>query len=553
MVRAHRTALFLTTIITLVSSGVVSALRVSLPSSPPPNAQTLSPSLVSFSIEADRWPEWAGVDSRNEFTHNAWQNYAALTGQPPSIRVGGDSADRTTWSPSVALSAAAFPPPTARTPYPEAASVAVGDAFYALARFLPRGTRTVWGVNLGADNATNAADVARAVVRAFRSSEVRDAGVVLARLEVGNEPDIYNFTGLRSGVWTPELYVEQWAESAGPVAQVAGISGRDGPVAFQGASFVAAFTPREVFDLGLLDTPPGKGISVISQHHYSVTEASCNGTQVSLEEFMRKNAIRGNLTIFEADIAATKARGLDYILGYIWTFMCAYSAVAHAGSFCLASETSSTACHGTPGLSNTAGAALWTIDYALQAATLGIKEVFFHEGIGYPYNFIQPVSLNRSFTDGSPLNPPQPPHVQPPYYAGIVIGNLIGDTGAAQIVELPVNDADISGYASYENGKLARAVFVNLRAWLSGSTGPRPAVQLDLDSLNAGGASQQHQTVSVRRLKIAFADDTQGLRWAGQSFETPDALPEGEIEEERVAVGAGVRLSATEAVLLSFK
>ena len=45
-------------------------------------------------------------------------------------------------------------------------------------------------------------------------------------------------------------------------------------------------------------------------------------------------------------------------------------------------ETGSIACHGAPGVSNTAGASLWVSDYALQAASLGIEETFFHEGIG---------------------------------------------------------------------------------------------------------------------------------------------------------------------------
>ena len=52
------------------------------------------------------------------------------------------------------------------------------------------------------------------------------------------------------------------------------------------------------------------------------------------------------------------------------------------------SETNSIACHGAPGVSNTAGAALWAIDYALYASTIGISELYFHEGIGYKYNFV---------------------------------------------------------------------------------------------------------------------------------------------------------------------
>ena len=48
-------------------------------------------------------------------------------------------------------------------------------------------------------------------------------------------------------------------------------------------------------------------------------------------------------------------------------------------------------------MSNTAGIALWAIDYTLQAATLGISEAYFHEGVGYKYNWVRatsPLSLS---------------------------------------------------------------------------------------------------------------------------------------------------------------
>lgn len=66
-----------------VSLDLVSGINVSIPISVPGNSQGLVPTLLSFSIEQDRWPEWSGVESRNEFTHNALLHYAALTGQPP--------------------------------------------------------------------------------------------------------------------------------------------------------------------------------------------------------------------------------------------------------------------------------------------------------------------------------------------------------------------------------------------------------------------------------------------------------------------------------------
>ena len=242
------------------------------------------------------------------------------------------------------------------------------------------------------------------------------------------------------------------------------------------------------------------------------------------------------------------------------------------------SETNSIACHGAPGVSNTAGAALWTIDYTLQAATLGIKELFFHEGVGYKYDFvsvaalffpregsvrslctmaqIQPVSLNRSTIDGSPLDPPSPPHIQPSFYGGLVVNSLVGKTGSSRVVELGVDDSDVSGYAVFEGGTLVRAVFINLHAWLASSTGARPSVHIDLDFARGGAASQSQadafwgRRANLRRLVINHADDTAGLIWTGQSYENSDVTPKGELAAEQVKLNKGFDIRSTEAALV---
>ncbi|KAH9936819.1 glycoside hydrolase family 79 protein [Epithele typhae] len=500
------------------------AVNVTVPLSPPSNAQKLSSTLVSFSIEQDRWPDWTGTDSRNEFTHAALTTLASLTGTPPKIRVGANSEDHTTWSPTVTIEQDAFPPPNSITPFPEASTITVGDAYYQLSRFLPFGTHMVWGVNFGLDNATNAGNMARSIVQAFKSAAVLAAGVVLDRIEIGNEADLYSNNGLRAKNYSVNDYVPDWINIASAAVSAAGISGSSGPVSVQGAAFAnQGFTPRQIFNLGILDSAPGKAISVISQHHYSA--AFCNGGDFPLVSFMNKATIRSNLSIFTADIAATHAQGMPYILG----------------------ETNSIACHGAPGVSNTAGITLWAIDYTLQAATLGISEAFFHEGIGYKYNWIQPIALNRSIVDGSPIDPPTPPHVQPAFYAGLVINTLVGTTGAAQIVELAVGNANVTGYAAFEAGALRRAVFVNLGAWLGSSVGARPSVHVDLAF---GGETAGR--ASARRLVIQHADDTANLTWAGQSFETADVTPAGEVVTEDVVLSEGLDLRSTEAVLITF-
>lgn len=43
-----------------------------------------------------------------------------------------------------------------------------------------------WGVNLGANNATNAVNMAKSIMRAFENPEVKQSGVELDLIEVGS-------------------------------------------------------------------------------------------------------------------------------------------------------------------------------------------------------------------------------------------------------------------------------------------------------------------------------------------------------------------------------
>ena len=69
---------------------------------------------------------------------------------------------------------------------------------------------------------------------------------------------------------------------------------------------------------------------------------------------------------------------------------------------------------------------------------------------------IQPVTLNRSITDNTPLDPPLPPHIQPPFYGGLVVNTLVGRTGAAQIVELAVDSVERTYTTVLRDGPLPR-------------------------------------------------------------------------------------------------
>lgn len=66
------------------------------------------------------------------------------------------------------------------------------------------GTEVIWGVNLRDFNITAASLEARAIAQAFASSAVKDAGVTLQAIEVGNEADLYRFSGFNVSGYVSE-------------------------------------------------------------------------------------------------------------------------------------------------------------------------------------------------------------------------------------------------------------------------------------------------------------------------------------------------------------
>lgn len=85
----------------LLLSQLVSCLDVTVLLTPPVAASSVSPSLLSFSIEQDRWTDWVGTTTRNDFFFNTLDNLQQLTGLPPQIRIGANSEDHTNFGDNV--------------------------------------------------------------------------------------------------------------------------------------------------------------------------------------------------------------------------------------------------------------------------------------------------------------------------------------------------------------------------------------------------------------------------------------------------------------------
>lgn len=74
--------------------------------------------------------------------------------------------------------------------------------------YVLQGTHVIWGVNFRDYNLTSAYLEAKSIAKAFASSQVKDAGVSLDYIEIGNEADYWGSLPNHSNWGVPE-YIKQ--------------------------------------------------------------------------------------------------------------------------------------------------------------------------------------------------------------------------------------------------------------------------------------------------------------------------------------------------------
>ena len=70
-------------------------------------------------------------------------------------------------------------------------------------------THVTWGLNLGRNNLSAAFLEAKAIVNVFKSASIKNAGIVLEAIEIGNEADLYSNNGARPKDFTSTEYVAE--------------------------------------------------------------------------------------------------------------------------------------------------------------------------------------------------------------------------------------------------------------------------------------------------------------------------------------------------------
>lgn len=217
-------------------------------------------------------------------------------------------------------------------------------------------------------------------------------------------------------------------------------------------------------------------------------------------------------------------------------------------------ETNSVSCSGRSGISDTFGAALWSTDYVLMAAAMGIPKVYFHLGAQSQYSAFTPWGYrldNETLTAGIRAN------FYSHYFVAHVVQGLGDEEAAYQIAALPgANSSELSGYAIYRSHgegqkRLAKVVFLDMGVWNGteglgnpstlGSTdgtvfsaGARPSYNMSVTTPWPAG-----QAVEVVRLQGPGTNAKSLVNVSGVTFDSATGAKLGDLRREYVSVGQG--------------
>jgi uncharacterized protein (TIGR03437 family) len=240
---------------------------------------------------------------------------------PSLLRIGGNSVDKTTWTPNG----------KGRT----SGLVAPSD-IDALAGFLKAtGWQVLYGVNLAQSTpALAAAEVAYAV---------QSLGPYLYGIEVGNEVDLYHSNGYFPSTWGFSDYLTLWQSFVAAIRQLSPNVPLTGPVAASNVSgYVAPFAKAE-----------GKGVVLLSDHYYRG-----NGQSASSTVDLLVSPDSSIVTQAKAMIAVSQSVDVPYRFA----------------------ETNSFYNGGAPNVSDSYASALWVIDHLFACALNGAQGINLHGG-----------------------------------------------------------------------------------------------------------------------------------------------------------------------------
>ncbi|KAF2196262.1 hypothetical protein GQ43DRAFT_459256 [Delitschia confertaspora ATCC 74209] len=477
-------------------------ISIAVVQKPAPSALSapLDASFAGFGIEPSNLFSFTGEAEPNQLSVTLLQNLADYSGAPPHIRLGGNTGDYMIWKPSFtdyridhnekSVGQGAF----------ASDSMIFGPGYFkALDRF-PKDTPVTFGLNL----AYQESDYIDNIVKEAQAAVDNMKKVKLYSFEIGNEPDLYLQNGFRSGVWNGDVYIKEFLERAKAVYErvlkPAGL-----PMDFFETSSTAStigttFEIEPLHKAGLTDGD-SNGLTYISawnQHDYFYF-IDVTPTPLTLNDLVQLDNTNKQFAYWEKQIKT----GLDIGLPYVLREMCSAGPI------------------GVHGITDTFGAALWTLNFFLYAATLNISSVQMHMTDNSFASAWQPINMYD-----------KDPFVRPQYYAHAAMAQIIGNgNGTTQIGLLHAKNTIpesykgyFRAYGAYSNGNLQSVILINSRE-ANTSVSDKESLIFTLDL----GPAHEDKTLFLSHLTAPGTDSQSDTTWNGVVFlpksGKPSAVP----------------------------
>ncbi|KAF2129436.1 glycoside hydrolase family 79 protein [Dothidotthia symphoricarpi CBS 119687] len=456
-------------------------------SAPGSASDYLDPSFAGFGIEPSNLLSFTGGDVANQFSIQLLQNLADYSGAPPHIRVGGNTQDYMiydtsynayNWEANVASKAQGAI---------AADSMVIGPSYIKAIERFPKDTPVTFGLNLAyeaSDWEDKIVATAQAVVDGLTNTK-------LYSFEIGNEPDLWVANKFRNATWSGKAYTQEFLDRAQVVyervLQPAGMPSSFFESAATASTIGTTFEINQLVNNGIMDGRNGTAyVNAWNQHDYyyfiGVTK-----TPVILDDLMDYDLTNKQFAYWEKQIAIGIKTGLPYVLR----------------------EMSSVGPIGKSGISDTFGASLWTLNFYLYTASLGVSSVQMHMTDNSNASAWQPVSMyNRD------------PFVRPMYYANAAIAQIIGNgNGTTQISTMSTSGVGssysgyIRAYSAYAHDTLQAVVLIN------GQTANASESDKNSFTFNVNfGSDNKNKDVYLSYLTADGADSQSGTTWNGMTY-----------------------------------
>jgi hypothetical protein len=530
----------------VASTALVAAETINISVPKTADGRALPRDVMGYSIE----PVWVDSFVRTRKARTLLDAITEITGKPPPIRVGGNTADQTYLHATLLTGSASL-----ALPDPQTAQTfdVMSDWYRAWGDYFPREVDLVYTLNF-ADNGsawTNAVNQA--------GSAYAGLGDKLKQIELGNEVDHYIKKGWRSPypAWGVDVYVEQYRNLTAQIINSPWYKRLARPPTFQAGVIadppLVADQHDEIDDFsianltgngtgGLLARPQDKAhISSFSVHLYP--QSTCDPPRwhrMRLDLLSNHAVLWLNVSQYIPQIAAADQAGIPLVMG----------------------ETNSVSCGGRSGISDTLDAALWAVDYVLLGASIGMRRLFFHLGAQSEYSAFTPEPYfykNESLTSG----------VRSTWYSHYFIAKVVATTNdkPLRVSALPdANSSSLAGYGIYAGPVLKKLVFIDMGVWNGTeglrnpstisvtdgkefSKGVRPRSMLNITTTWSAG-----QSVAVTRLVGPGTNAKGKISVSGVTFDMESGIKLGDETMETLFVAENgqliVPLTRAEAVLL---